>query len=176
MSSLTITPAYRELNSQLHQASEGYGSQGWMWLGPVLTLAQTYGATSLLDYGCGKDSLARWAPELSPPMRLESYDPAITEHSADPPICDFVACLDVMEHIEPKLLPNVLAHIRGKMRKAGFMVISLRKANKALPDGRNAHLIVQPADWWMAQLQSVFSNVRVIQGLTKDGLVVVVEA
>ncbi|UTU07852.1 FkbM family methyltransferase [Caulobacter phage C1] len=172
--SSTISEAYRRLNAQLHAENDSYGVHGWMWLGPVLHFAQAAGARSLLDYGCGKDTLARWMPVTAPAIRVESYDPAIPEHAADPPPCDFVACLDVMEHIEPDHLDAVLAHIRTKMRKGGFMVICLREAKKALPDGRNAHLIVESSDWWLDKLRTVFSRVDKLKGLSKDSLVVVV--
>jgi hypothetical protein len=33
-------------------------------------------------------------------------------------------------------------------------VIAVRPSNKTLSDGRNAHLILEPSDWWLRQLQS----------------------
>jgi hypothetical protein len=35
-------------------------------------------------------------------------------------------------------------------------VISLVPAKKTLPDGRNAHLILQTPDWWRDKLSSYF--------------------
>jgi len=35
-----------------------------------------------------------------------------------------------------------------------FLVIATRPAAKKLADGRNAHLIVEPASWWLPRLTS----------------------
>jgi hypothetical protein len=43
----------------------------------------------------------------------------------------------------------VLDHIGRLAGKAAYLVISTRDANATLPDGRNAHLIVRPAPWWI---------------------------
>ncbi|AXQ69202.1 methyltransferase [Caulobacter phage CcrBL9] len=171
----TISEAYRSLNAALHGENPSYGANGWQWIGPVLHFAQAHDARSILDYGCGKDSFARWAPQTAPNIRYESYDPAIPEHAAPPPICDFVACLDVLEHIEPDHLDAVLADIRDHMRLGGFFVICLRAAKKELPDGRNAHLIIESDGWWIDRLKTIFGAVHKIKGLSKDSLVVHVE-
>ena len=42
------------------------------------------------------------------------------------------------------------------MRHSGLLVISLVPAKKTLPDGRNAHLILQTPDWWRDKLSSYF--------------------
>ncbi len=62
----------------------------------------------------------------------------------------------MLEHIEPDCLQDVLAHIRGLTRKCCFIVVAMRPSIKLLPDGRNAHLIVQPVRWWMAKLMEHF--------------------
>jgi hypothetical protein len=36
-------------------------------------------------------------------------------------------------------------------------VIANRPAKKLLPDGRNAHLIQQPRDWWLPRLAQRFA-------------------
>lgn len=67
-----------------------------------------------------------------------------------------VACCDVLEHVEPDLLTNVLIDIREYADKAVYLVISTRLAAKVLADGRNAHLIVKPLDWWQEVLTQHF--------------------
>ena len=51
-------------------------------------------------------------------------------------------------------LDTVLAHIRLLARKIAFLVINTRIANKVLPDGRNAHLIIEPGTWWDGRLEA----------------------
>ena len=65
-----------------------------------------------------------------------------------------------IEHIEPEKLNSVLAHLRGLTLRVAFLYISTQPAHKKLADGRNAHLIVQPAKWWMEQLRIHGSVVR----------------
>jgi hypothetical protein len=38
-------------------------------------------------------------------------------------------------------------------RLGAFFLVSTRLANQLLPDGRNAHLTVQPAEWWHDQMR-----------------------
>jgi len=49
-----------------------------------------------------------------------------------------------------------LADLHKLSKKATYLVISTRPASKILADGRNAHLIVKPADWWVEKINSVF--------------------
>ena len=38
------------------------------------------------------------------------------------------------------------------MAGVGFFTIHTGKAGKTLSDGRNAHLIQQPAEWWLPKI------------------------
>jgi hypothetical protein len=61
-----------------------------------------------------------------------------------------------MEHIEPEYLDDVLRHISGLTLRCCIMRISLLPAAKVLADGRNAHLILQPPDWWIERISQFF--------------------
>ena len=41
-------------------------------------------------------------------------------------------------------------------KKVAFLVIACRPANRHLDDGRNAHLIVEPPDWWLKKIGGTF--------------------
>ncbi|HET9469625.1 MAG TPA: hypothetical protein VFO24_00885, partial [Usitatibacter sp.] len=73
---------------------------------------------------------------------------------------------DVLEHIEPECLDEVLDDLQRVTRKIGFFVIATREAEKTLPDGRNAHLIQEPIAWWAPRLEKRFtvSQVREMAG------------
>jgi hypothetical protein len=78
------------------------------------------------------------------------YDPAIESFSQLPSPADLVICWDVLEHVEPNCLDSVLAHIKSLAIKSVYLVIATRAdSSKLLPDGRNPHLIVKPAQWWI---------------------------
>ena len=62
---------------------------------------------------------------------------------------DIVSAFDVLEHVEPEYIENVVKHLVSKFRKRAFITISLKKARETLPDGRNAHLIIEPFEWWV---------------------------
>jgi hypothetical protein len=64
---------------------------------------------------------------------------------------DLVACIDVLEHIEPQHLSDVLDDL-ARITQIGFFSIHTGAAKKRLSDGRNAHLIQQPASWWLPHL------------------------
>lgn len=150
---MLITDSYRKLNSDLH-AGGNYGRHGDKWAERVDQLVQEYHAATVLDYGCGQGSLGRALGEI-----VREYDPAIPEKSATPSPVDLVVCTDVLEHIEPACLGDVLDHLRDLSRKACFVVIATRPAQKFLADGRNAHLIVETDDYWRKQLGMRFRMV-----------------
>jgi hypothetical protein len=144
-SAALISPAYRQLQQQLHAAPRGYGGRGDKWAAVVLQLAVQYDAISVLDYGCGQGALAK---ALRGSLKVAEYDPAIPGKDARPSFADLVVCTDVLEHIEPDRLTAVLSHLHMLARKAVFVVVSVKASNKVLADGRNAHLTIKPDVWW----------------------------
>jgi 2-polyprenyl-3-methyl-5-hydroxy-6-metoxy-1,4-benzoquinol methylase len=137
----------------LHASPQGYGGKGKKWVETVVALLDRFHATSVLDYGCGQGTLATALRARNVPgLRIAEYDPAINGKDGYPSFADIVTCTDVLEHIEPEKLQNVLGHIHKLTRKAALLVVALDEANKTLTDGRNAHLILQPAGWWAEQV------------------------
>lgn len=144
-----ISPRYLEMQKKLHASPRGYGTNGDKWAGIVLQIALQYRATSILDYGCGQGSLARAL--VAQPIsgyRISEYDPAVPGKDYPPDFADMVVVTDVLEHIEPKRLDDVLKHIRTLARKVVFVVVATVPSGFTLPDGRNAHLIIHPSGWW----------------------------
>ena len=108
-----------------------------------------WGRKAILDFGAGKCTLAA---RLGPGYRVTNYDPCIEGLDATPPPHPVVVCGDVLEHVEPEMLDNVLAELRRVTQDVALLVVHLTAAKKTLPDGRNTHLIQQPAEWWHAKL------------------------
>jgi hypothetical protein len=146
-----ITPEYIEQNRQLHARGE-YGVSGAKWATAVQQLVTLLGTRDILDYGCGQRTLEK---SLGFPIR--NYDPCIAGLDAPPEPADIVVCTDVLEHIEPDCLGDVLDDLRRLTLQAALLVIANRPARKFLPDGRNAHLIQQGRDWWLRKLALRFS-------------------
>ena len=82
----------------------------------------------------------------------QDYDPAIPGKDAPPGPADLVVCTDVLEHVEPEHLDAVLDDLQRLAKKSLFLLIATRPASKALPDGRNAHLTIEPPKWWIPKL------------------------
>ena len=154
-----ITDGYRDLNRRAHLAADGYGVQGYKYLQPILALAERVGAQSILDYGCGQGTLAAYAKRMSP-LPVHNYDPAIPEWAGEPSPADVVVCTDVLEHIEPLCLPEVMEHLAFLTNKAAYFIIACRPAKRVLDDGRNAHLIVREPAFWFNTLSEHFDVVE----------------
>lgn len=159
---MLISESYRKLNQQLHKRPRGFGGSGYRWVNRVVDLASSCQVKSILDYGCGEETLwyaiQRDHKYFAEGIQYFGYDPAMPGKKEMPLPADMVVCTDVLEHVEPEYLTNVLNHINGLARKAIFLNIAIAPANKTLPDGRNTHLIVENEDWWKSQLVPIFTD------------------
>lgn len=146
-----ITDEYRKLNSELHSQNKNYGTVGALYAYDLVNLLRELNTQDVLDYGCGKGTL-----QQNLPFTIHQYDPAISKHADLPSPADVVICTDVLEHIEPNLLPTVLQHLCDLTKRKCYVTACTREAKKTLPDGRNAHLIIQPKEWWIDQFLHYF--------------------
>jgi FkbM family methyltransferase len=152
---MLITENYRAEQAALH-AKGNYGTASLQYGNTVKRLIESTGAQSLLDYGCGSKRSLLQALQLPDGVVYEGYDPAVPEYSAAPCPAELVCCIDVLEHIEPTLLDEVLNHLAELCDPYGFFTIHSGPAQKVLSDGRNAHLIQEGQDWWLPRLLGRF--------------------
>jgi hypothetical protein len=138
-----ISDEYRALNADLHRSAPVYGAFPDHWVMHVLRKMQG----SVLDYGSGKGCLRRNLPSRN----VREYDPAIPGIDGEPRSADIVVCRCVLEHVEPLCLDNVLDHIQTLALERVVFKVSMFKSSHTLNDGRNAHLILKPANWWMTR-------------------------
>ncbi len=148
---MLISKDYMKINNRMHIENPDYGTGGWRFRDEIMKLTGEIGG-SILDYGCGKGTLSPEFPELD----IREYDPAIPGKDAEPERADLVVCTDVLEHIEPELLDNVLEHLRSLTIKRLFFNIATKPAIKLLPDGTQPHRIIKNADWWKEKLSERF--------------------
>ena len=111
---------------------------------------------SLLDYGCGRRLSLQKNLRPNRPFKYQAYDPGVPEYSGDPTPSELVCCIDVLEHIEPECLTDVLDHLEELTEVVLFATVHTGPAGKNLPDGRNAHLIQQPMEWWLPKFHERF--------------------
>lgn len=161
------------MQRKLHENPDyGVASIGYAPL--VAQVIEAFGVTEMLDYGAGKGRLGVALREHLPrQLTIHHYDPAVTKWSAPPAPCGFVACIDVLEHIEPALLDNVMNDLQRVTSGVGLFTVHTEAAIKVLPDGRNAHLIQQPPRWWLPRIMDRFELVTFNRG--KMGFFVTVE-
>ncbi len=163
---MLITDEYRAQNEHMHKTREHYGKSSHRWVETVFNMCAQHNTIDVLDYGCGKGEL-----HLGLPFGIQNYDPAIRKYSAEPQPADIVVCTDVLEHIEPDCLEDVLKDLRRCVKIVGLFGIPMTPAKKHLPDGRNAHLIVAGADWWRDKVLS--AGFRIEDSHVIDGQYVV---
>jgi 2-polyprenyl-3-methyl-5-hydroxy-6-metoxy-1,4-benzoquinol methylase len=153
---LVISQEYQEQIATLHKNDPRWGTTGRLFAPQIEKLIQDFQPKNILDYGCGKQTLARSLPRY----RIIGYDPAIPGLEAPPEPVDMVISTDVLEHIEPEFLDDVLDDLQRVTKEILFATVSVLPANAVLPDGRNAHLIVEPLEWWLPKLMDRFGMIN----------------
>jgi hypothetical protein len=159
-----ITEEYRRLQQELHR-NPAYGTMSIEFAPIVKQIMDRGKLQSLSDYGAGKQNLIKTLRDklgFDPDYR--PYDPAFPEYG-EPQAADLVCCIDVLEHIEPELLDNVLDELHRITTHYGLYSVHTGPAVKVLADGRNAHLTQKPSSWWLPRLCQRFE----IEALNKTG-------
>jgi len=159
-----ISHEQRALNKALHAQNEQFGNRsdgaGLAGKLPVaLKRMHELGAcNSVLDYGTGKGRLVeRLREELPRAIKVNGYDPAVEAWEQKPnQAADILTCLDVLEHIEITSIDAVLNDIKALTRHFCYLVIDLQPAVKTLADGRNAHILLAPMEWWVSRIAQIF--------------------
>ena len=168
---MLISPTYKSQQEALHETGT-YGTASIQYAPLVTQIINRLKVTHLLDYGCG--SLLNLYKHIKPEHKLtyQAYDPGTAQY-ADPPVpAQMVACIDVLEHIEPDYLESVLNDLARLTEVILFCTIHTGPAVKVLSDGRNAHLTQQPMEWWLPKLGSRFTVLEVHE--TREEFAVVV--
>lgn len=153
------------------QLKEKHCDAGWGKSTQVPDLArlciEEYGVKSILDFGCGKGHVTERLEREYPNIEVIGYDPAF--ESALPENVDMVFSKDVLEHVEPEVLESVLADLQRRTEKVQYHLIACHKAIHYLPDGRNAHLIIQTPDWWQRLFRSLGFRIvnEAVEGVIK---------
>lgn len=136
---ITATHEHIEVFKRFH-LDPIYGIGGKKRRDVVLKLSQAMNTQNIMDYGCGKGTLA-----ASLPFPIWEYDPAIPGKDSVPRPADLVICTDVLHVVEPDMLDNVLGDLVRCSRICVFAVINMK-------DG----LIQHDRDWWYERLNRFF--------------------
>ena len=158
----TISENYRKQQQELHKLPH-YGIASTHFAPIVSEIMKAFKIKSVSDYGAGKKRLYETLVKLNNcPDKYLPYDPAFPEYG-EPMPADLVCCIDVLEHIEPELLDNVINELSSITIGLGFFTVHMGPAGKFLDDGRNAHLIQKPSSWWLEKFIKYFEVIRLAE-------------
>lgn len=171
---MLISAAYKAEQEALH-ATGTYGTASIEYAPLVTEIVNSLQVTHLLDYGCG--SLLNLYKHIKPGHKLtyQAYDAGVEEYSESPVPAQMVACIDVLEHIEPEFLESVLDDLRRLTEVVLFCTVHTGPAVKTLSDGRNAHLTQEPMSWWLPKLWERF-NLQTVQVTGENSFYVIAYA
>ena len=153
-----ISDEYLRQQEQMHR-DPNYGTASVHYAPLVARVINQYQVDRMLDYGAGKGNLMKTLYQqklLDRKSKVQHYEPTSPEWAFEPDPCEMVACIDVLEHIEPSLIENVLDDLQRVTQRIGAFSIATEPAMKTLPDGRNAHLIVEGPEWWLPKIMERF--------------------
>lgn len=129
----------------------------------IRALIQRTGATTVLDYGCGKGTQYNpWTVKDAQGRELVTsvmdywgvdevacYDPGYAPYAALPEgRFDGVVCTDVLEHCPREDLPWIVEELFDFAGAFVFANVASYPAGKHLPSGENAHCTIEPVAWW----------------------------
>ena len=150
---MTITKYYKAQLQELHagRVDKKWGNSGARNFGNQLVgyISKFRRITTVLDFGAGQGTLGQYVTEACPWVKWTSYDPGIPGIDTLPTgKFDLIVSSDVLEHIEPEEIDNVLEWLHEHARMSQYHHIACFEAGARLPDGRLAHLIVEDVHWW----------------------------
>ncbi|GEM_PF-1969343 len=142
-------PSSAEIQSfrRRHAEDPTYGTAGHRWVEVVQGLSDDFATRDILDYGCGKQTLAKalgWA--------ITGYDPAFEEVGETPGPAEIVVCTNVLEQVAAERLEATLEHISSLCGSMAFVVVSTARSSD--------HATVQTLAWWKERLAEHFDVVH----------------
>lgn len=156
----TIGIPYQDALKAQHRGSN-WGSTGARYSGyEVLSLLRdrTY-ITSVLDFGAGKGSMGRFIEDQGVQVAWTNYDPGMPEYDTLPTKqFDMVISTDVLEHVEPEKLPEVIKQLASYTGKVLYSDIACYPTEHLFSEGPYAgedlHLIIEHPSWWREQFRN----------------------
>jgi cyclopropane fatty-acyl-phospholipid synthase-like methyltransferase len=149
-----INDDYKRQLQEMHATHKKFSRSGGKKLKLIERFITQYTPTSVIDFGCSHGELLPLLVEHYS-IRAVGYDPGVVEFENIPTTAvDCLTSTDVLEHVEPEMIDDTLKIINTLFTKSAFLLIASYPAKKSLPDGRNAHLIIESFNWWKNKLET----------------------
>lgn len=142
---MKITEAYRR-QREVAYLDPQHGLERVAYAPIVNQMIDRLKVTELLDYWCGKASLAR-AVKATHEMKIQCYDPAVPGFSGDAVPMQMVACVDVLQDVEPECIDAVLDDLQRVTGVVAFISIRV---------GEEPGLIEKDKGWWLDKIMTRF--------------------
>lgn len=150
-----LSDYYRSVLEKEHSNTK-WGIASLEYAAHIADLMQKKNFNEILDYGAGQGNLEQSLKQFIPNVKVYNYDPGIPKWSDIPNPCEMVACIDVLEHVEPEYLDSVLTDLERVIINFGFITVSSKLAGRILNNGWNAHICIKSAKEWNKLLQERF--------------------
>ena len=149
-------------------AVPGYrdNSPGERLVDTFLKLASWDKGDDLLDCGSGTGRAAQKLADAGLDVTMLDITPAATDPDIKLPFVegclwdmrlssfDWIYCCDVLEHIPPEHVDEVLDNLACMTGYGAFMQIALFNDGFGHMIGETLHLTVKPASWWMDKINA----------------------
>ena len=169
---------YKLSNGKIRTSDEAYNGKSTLIFAKLIKeIISKNKINNMLDYGCGKGFFYK-NPSNQNGLQIESlenywginidlYDPCFEENSNldENKYFDLLICIDVLEHIPTEDIYWVLEKLLTKAKKYLFINVACHPAIALLPNGKNAHVNIQPPKWWHEKLlnfKDKLKNIKVI--------------
>lgn len=180
-SSQIISDEYRALQSELHEqrheTGQIYGGMAKYYAPMIAEVIEKLEAQHVLDYGCGSTLQLPKALKglIKHRFTYQAYDPCVPKYASPPVPAELVVAIDVLEHIEEDRIETVLDHLEELTEAVGIFTVATGPAHKVLSDGRNAHILQRPPEWWLPRLMCRF-DLQTFQAMGPGAFYVIVYA
>ena len=156
-------------------------SPGEQLLDLAIELTGMSSPESVIDFGCGPGRATKRMIDLG--YKAMGLD--IASNCLDPGIdipfqeaclwelpdslsADWGYCCDVMEHIPPDRVDEVLAGIRRVTKKGVVFQIAFGEENFGREMGEQLHLTVKNPEWWLMMLKKHWDDLRMVWPLESE--------
>lgn len=145
-------------------------SPGLRMLDRALKMLRPVSDGSFTDWGCGTGRVAHALHDQGYPVRLVDIAPnayrgglpfvhaCLWRLPENLPASDYGYCADVIEHIPPEKVQDVLEGIAKRTTKACYFQIAMFDDHHGDAIGETLHLSVFPAEWWKRRILRSFKR------------------